>query len=189
MKELGFWLYSTNVGQYFMKFNDDKARLGDVKKLYDVTPIHMLGISYFFPSKAVSQLLFFFSIKTERKTLRENSFFECLVVFSDDEALNEDFGKKRVRAPSLNPKKVRSHDDVRKGPKLKGVKSVTLPVSWISSFFFSSLYIFVDQFGFCRKNSPYKFRQSNVMPVWETRTASGRCANSLCILLWTKSIR
>ena len=129
MKELGFWLYSTNVGQYFMKFNDDKARLGDVKKLYDVTPIHMLGISYFFPSKAVSQLLFFFSIKTERKTLRENSFFECLVVFSDDEALNEDFGKKRVRAPSLNPKKVRSHDDVRKGPKLKGVKSVTLPVS------------------------------------------------------------
>ena len=42
------WLYSSNVGQYFARSNEDKVRPTDVRETFPLAPIWVLGRSYTF---------------------------------------------------------------------------------------------------------------------------------------------
>jgi len=46
LRELGYWLYSSNVGQYIMRIGDERGR--DVKETYSTSTIWMLGTPYHF---------------------------------------------------------------------------------------------------------------------------------------------
>jgi len=43
-----YWIYSTNVGKYLIKFGDEKARSADIKEVFHLSPIWMMGVLYTF---------------------------------------------------------------------------------------------------------------------------------------------